>query len=195
MVSFEEEKKVEFPKDKLGSSIFLSSLRDLQKDNRVEMGVEKVSKLFANKNDADKCRCAVQMSILGDFPECRVFVIDDNNEYVTKIDDMTGNEVRMLEKQDVSGEIVTFYLNLKLDDPSEPLNEETVVAVHKMASAYPLIRAGFVSTGELDENSQPTYIKCNWQEMKDALEGLTFTGVYKHIDGTYKYDMLDVILE
>ena len=162
MVKFEEEKKQEFPKDKLGSSIFLSSLRDFQEDQSVEMGVEKVSKFFPNQNDADRCKCAVQLSILGDMPKCRVFKVTEDNEYEMMVNEMTGDEVRVLETDDVSGEIVTFYLNLKKENPNEALGEDTVVKVHKMSSAYPLIRAGFVATGELAENSTPAYINCSW---------------------------------
>lgn len=195
MVEFIEDKKNEFPKDKLGSSIFLTSLRDFQKDG-VEMGVEKVGKLFPNSNDATRCKCAVQMSILGEMPKCRVFKIDEEaNEYITEVDEMTGEEKRVLDFEDVSGEVVTFYLNLKKRNPKEDLGEETLVQAHMMSSAYPLIRAAFELNGDLKKGQKPSNIVCSWSELKEAMEGMIFIGKYKFVDGKFKYAMLDVEIE
>lgn len=186
----------EFPKETVVSSLFLTSLRDFEKEG-VELGVEKVSKLFRSKAETNKnsAKLAVQLSILGDFPKCRVWVVDeDTNEYVTEINDKTGDEDRIIDFEDVSGETVTFYYRVRLLDKDADLEDgETEIRINQMSSAYPLFKAGFVENGLLPAEGKGD-IDCTYDELKQVLEGMVFTGKYEHIKNKYAYDRLDVVL-
>lgn len=186
----------EFPKETVVSSLFLTSLRDFEKEG-VELGVEKVSKLFRSKAETNKnsAKLAVQLSILGDFPKCRVWVVDEEtNEYITEINDKTGDEDRIIDFEDVSGETVTFYYRVRLLDKDADLEDgETEIRINQMSSAYPLFKAGFVENGLLPAEGKGD-IDCTYDELKQVLEGMVFTGKYEHIKNKYAYDRLDVIL-
>ena len=176
--------------------MFLTSLRDFEKEG-VELGVEKISKLFRSKAETNKnsAKLAVQLSILGDFPKCRVWVVDeDTNEYVTEINDKTGDEDRIIDFEDVSGETVTFYYRVRLLDKDADLEDgETEIRINQMSSAYPLFKAGFVENGLLPAEGKGD-IDCTYDELKQVLEGMVFTGKYEHIKNKYAYDRLDVVL-
>lgn len=186
----------EFPKETVVSGLFLTSLRDFEKEG-VELGVEKVSKLFRSKAETNKnsAKLAVQLSILGDFPKCRVWVVDEEtNEYITEINDKTGDEDRIIDFEDVSGETVTFYYRVRLLDKDADLEDgETEIRINQMSSAYPLFKAGFVENGLLPAEGKGD-IDCTYDELKQVLEGMVFTGKYEHIKNKYAYDRLDVVL-
>ena len=96
--------------DRVTSRLFLISLMKWY-DEGSKMGIEKVSNLFDNKDDASKKGIAVTSSILQDMPKCRVRKVDANGKLVKKEDEETGEEKVVTEIVD-DVEEVTFFFNV-----------------------------------------------------------------------------------
>ena len=154
--------------DRVTSRLFLISVKKWYNEDGIKMGVEKVSNLFANKNDAKKRGIAVTCSILEDMEKCRVRKIE-NGKLVMKEDEDTGEEKVVTEIVD-DVEEVTFFFNVKISD-----EENNEFSVNPKSSCYPLFNFAFQESGDLPQGNTKGFI-CNIEELKEALEGLEFMG-------------------
>ena len=172
--------------DRVTSRLFLISLMKWY-DEGLKMGIEKVSNLFDNKNDASKKGIAVTSSILQDMPKCRVRKVDANGKLVKKEDEETGEEKVVTEIVD-DVEEVTFFFNVSQKGVDAEKGE---FKVNPLSSCYPLFNYAFIDRGDLPEGNTKGFI-CDIDELKEALEGLEFIGKakYESFNGGKKYPVL-----
>ena len=154
--------------DRVTSRLYLISVKKWYNDSGIHMGIEKVSNLFANKQDKNKRGIAVTCSILQDMEQCRVRKIRDG-KLVTKEDEDTGEIKQVTEIVD-DVEEVTFFFNVKITN-----EENDEFSVNPKSSCYPLFNYAFIQSGDLPEGNTKGFI-CDIEELKEALEGLEFQG-------------------
>ena len=175
--------------DRVTSRLFLISLMKWYDENGMKMGIEKVSNLFDNKNDASKKGIAVTSSILGDMEKCRVRKVDETGKLVKKEDEETGEEKVVTEIVD-DVEEVTFFFNVSQKGVDAEKGE---FKVNPLSSCYPLFNYAFIESGDLPEGNTKGFI-CDIDELKEALQGLEFIGKakYESFNGGKKYPVLIV---
>ena len=169
MVRINEAKK---EADAVTSNYFLSSIKSWYNKKGIKVGVEKVSKLYVNKQDKSKRGVAVTLSVLDEMEKCRARVIDENGKVVRVEDDVTGeerDEIAIISDPDT----VTFFFNVRLED--EELNE---FSVNPKASCFPLFNFAFQATGDLPEGNTKGFI-CNIDELQASLKGVEFLAKVK----------------
>ena len=155
--------------DAVTSRLFLLSVRSLYNEEGIPMGVERVSNLFANKNDSSKRGIAVTCSILEDMEKCRARVIGDDGKPVMIEDEESGELKQKIVIIDDAQE-VTFFFNVKIID-----EEKNEFAINNKASCFPLFNFAFINSGDLPKDNKQGFI-CDVDELKDALMGLEFLG-------------------
>ncbi len=180
-----------FPNPVIGKTPFLTSLRDFCVEDGVqygvEMGVEKVSRVFPVKQDPSKAQMSVEVTIMSDMPKCRKYELDDDGEYVMMKDELTGKEAKKLILEPVSGdELISFPIFFPCGKPSEITNEADLT-FYPSSSAYPLFKLALMEAGELPEDMGDKPFVSNQVELKEALEGFTFRGKCEEIKGKYNY--------
>lgn len=164
MVRIKEETK---EADPVTSKLFLTSINSWYKKTGVKVGIEKVSKLYPNKQDKKKRGIAVTLSILDEMPKCRARVIDENGKVVMTEDEETGEEkpkMTIIEDPDE----VTFFFNVRIED-----EEKNEFSVNPKASCFPLFNFAFQATGDLPEDNTKGFI-CSIDELKASLKGAEF---------------------
>lgn len=169
MVRINEEKK---EADAVTSKYFLSSIKSWYNKKGIKVGVEKVSSLYANKQDKNKRGIAVTFSILDDMPKCRSRVIDDNGNVVRVEDDVTGeerDEIAIISDPDQ----VTFFYNVRIED-----EEKNEFSVNPKSSCYPLFNFAFIATGDLPEDNTKGFI-ASIDELQASLKGIEFKAKVK----------------
>ena len=183
-----------FPNPRIGKTPFLSSIRDFAPDG-ILLGVERVSKVFAVKQDPEKAQVMVELMIMGDMEKCRVYVLDENGEYVTVKDDITGKEEKKLEIAKIEGDdCETFPMFMPCGKPDEITNEATLT-FYPTSSAYPLFRLALIEAGELPEDMGDKPFSTTQEELKQCLEGFTFIGKCEEIKGKFNYMRLQAEAE
>ena len=178
---------IENEADRVTSKLFLLSVKKWYNEKGLKMGIEKVSNLFANKNDAKKRGIAVTSSILDDMEKCRVRKVDENGKFVKKEDEETGEEKQVTEIVD-DVEEVTFFFNVSQKGVDAEKGE---FKVNPLSSCYPLFNFAFIQAGDLPEGNTKGFI-CDIDELKEALEELEFIGKakYESFNGGTKYPVL-----
>ena len=169
MVRINKEKK---EADAVTSKYFLSSIKSWYNKKGIKVGVEKVSSLYANKQDKNKRGIAVTFSILDDMPKCRSRVIDDNGNVVRVEDDVTGeerDEIAIISDPDQ----VTFFYNVRIED-----EEKNEFSVNPKSSCYPLFNFAFIATGDLPEDNTKGFI-ASIDELQASLKGIEFKAKVK----------------
>ena len=180
-----------FPNSKFGKSHFLTSIRDFKPEG-VKMGVEKVSRVFPVKQDPKKGQIAVEFCIMDDMDKCRVYVLDENGEYVINKDELTGEEARKITLESISkDDLEMFTMFLPCGKP-ETIDNEADLTFYPTSSAYPLFKVALQEAGELPEDMGDKPFATNQVELKEALEGFTFLGKCEEIKGKYHYVRLQV---
>jgi len=175
-----------FPNSRVGKTPFLTSIRDFAPDG-VKLGIEKVSSVFAVKQDMEKAQITVELCIMSDMEKCRLYDLDDDGEYITIKDELTGKEAKKLVLEEVKGDdLMTFPMFLPCGKPKEITNEAELTFYPK-SSSYPLFKYALQKAGELPENMGNVPFKTTQGELKECLEGLTFIGKCEEIKGTYHY--------
>lgn len=180
-----------FPNSIFSKTHFLTSIRDFKPDG-VKMGVEKVSRVFPVKQDPKKAQVAVELCIMDDMDKCRVFVLDDEGEYVLNKDELTGEESRKITIKPIKKEdLEMFTIFLPCGTP-ETVDNEADLTLYPTSSAYPLFKVALQEAGELPEDMGDKPFVTNQIELKEALEGFTFLGKCEEIKGKYNYVRLQV---
>ena len=175
-----------FPNSRIGKTPFLTSIRDFCPDG-VKLGIEKVSRLFNVQQAPDKAQLMAELCIMSDMEKCRLYKLDDDGEYITIKDELTGNESRELVLEAVNGEdLMTFPMFFPCGKPDEITNEAELTFYPK-SSSYPLFKYALQKAGELPAKMGNVPFKTTQEELKECLEGLTFIGKCEEIKGTYHY--------
>ena len=188
------DKDSKFPNSILGKSPFLTSVRDFCPDG-IKLGIESVSKVFPNPQEPKKAQMAIELVVMGDMEKCRCYVLDDDGEYITIKDELTGKEARKLELKSISSDdLVMFPMFMPCGKPSE-IDNESDLTFYPSSSAYPLFKKALQNAGELPEDMGNKPFITNQVELKNALEGYTFVGGCEYIRGKYNYERLIVLRE
>lgn len=182
----ESESKV-FPKDPLDKRLLLSSIRDYAPDG-LKLGVEKVSSPFITS--FGKMQFTVQLCILDEMPECRLYELDDEGQYIMMKDDLTGEEKPKIHIGEGHLELCTLFLGVSCED--KEVDVDTEFTVYPSSGAYPLFKAGLIANGDLPEDMGSKPFVSTGAELKEALEGFDFIGVYKKSNGKFKFEYLGV---
>ena len=177
-----------FPKEPMDKELLLSSLRDFKKDG-VVLGVEKV--IEPKKNDFGKVTINLVFTILGSFEECRMYVLDEEGQYIVKKDIKTGKEEREIEIGD--GQLKTVFFPFYAVPKGEGLDENTTLLITPGTSSYSVFREAMIEQGELPENMGNQAFSTNFKELKEALQGFEFLGKFA-IGGTKrKFNYLEAV--
>lgn len=175
----DNEKKV-YPKEPLDKSLILNSIKSFQPDG-VIMGTEKMTQ--PKKNNFGKVTMSGIFTIIGEMPKCRMYVLDDDGQYIMFEDEMTGEERRKVKIDD--GQLKTvffpFYANLGKDE--DGLDENTTLIITPGTSSYSFFREAFIDAGELPSNAPRQAIATNYAEIKEVVTGFTFRAKYEVIKG------------
>lgn len=175
-----------FPNSRFGKTEFLTSIRDFCPDG-VELGVEKVSRLFPTPQKPEKGQVAVEFTIMSDMPKCRLFELDENGEYISQKDELTGKESYKIVLESIKGDdLESVTLFLPCGTPKE-ISNEADITFYPTSSAYPLFKLALQEAGELPEDMGNKPFATTQEELKEALEGFTFIGKCEEIKGTYHY--------
>ena len=186
MASVFEETDNKFPNPTILKTPFLSSVRDFQPEG-VRLGVERVSKLFSVKQDEEKAQLMVEFGIMDDMKKIRMCELDDNGEYVTIKDELTGKDQKKIVMGSVkASDIVLFPMFFPCGRPKEISNEADLL-FYPTSSAYPLFKLALQNAGELPENMGTKPFKTKQAELKDALEGFIFLAKCEEIKGKFNY--------
>lgn len=164
-----EEKK---EADAITSRYFMSSIKSWYNEDGIKIGVERVSDLYANKNDKKKRGIAVTLSVLDDMPKCRARVIDEKGNVVKEEDERTGEEVDKIEIIS-DPDTVTFFFNVRIED-----EENNEFSINPKASCFPLFNYAFIKNEDLPEDNTKG-IRCGIEDLKYALESLEFMATVK----------------
>ena len=174
-----EDKKV-FPKEPCDKNLLLSSIKKHQPDG-VILGVEKV--IEPKKNTFGKVSLNVVFTIVGSMPKCILYDLDEDGQYQSYEDEMTGETRRKLKVDD--GQLATvffpFYANIK--DGEDGLDENTTLIITPGTSSYSFFREALIDAGELPSNVGNQSIATDFKELKECLTGWTFKGKYGTIKG------------
>jgi hypothetical protein len=175
-----------FPNPKIGKTQFLTSVRDFAPDG-ILLGVERVSKVFPSSQEPTKAQIMLEMTILSDMEKCRVFDMDDDGEYITKMDELTGREERVIKLEPISkDDLVSFPIFLPCGKPKK-ISNDADLTFYPTSSAYPLFKLALMEAGELPENMGNKAFATTQEELKEALEGFSFIGKCEEIKGKYNY--------
>lgn len=175
-----------FPNPRIGKTQFLTSVRDFAPDG-ILLGVERVSKVFPTKQEPTKAQIMLELTILGDMEKCRVFDMDDNGDYITKMDELTGREERVIKLEAISkDDLESFPIFLPCGKPKE-ISNDADLTFYPTSSAYPLFRLALIDAGELPADMGNKAFSTTQEELKEALEGFSFIGKCEEIKGKYNY--------
>ena len=175
-----------FPNPRIGKTQFLTSIRDFAPDG-ILLGVERVSRVFPSPQEPKKAQLMIELTILGDLEKCRVFDMDDNGDYITKMDELTGREEKVIKLESISkDDLESFPIFLPCGTPKE-ISNVAELTFYPTSSAYPLFKFGLINAGELPADMGNKAFSTTQEELKDALEGLSFIGKCEEIRGKYNY--------
>ena len=181
-----EDNKKKFPNARIGKNNFLTSIRDFKEDG-VKCGIESVSRVFASAQDPQKAQVTAQIVVLDDMPKCRVYVLDDNGEYITKIDELSGEKIREISLEPIGADdLETFPMFMPCGKPKEISNDADLV-FYPTSSAYPLFKLALTEAGELPEDMGNKAFSTTQEELKEALEGFEFIAKCEEIKGKFNY--------
>ena len=179
MAQLEEETQKVFPKEPMDKELLLSSLRDYAEDG-VLMGVEKT--IAPRKNLYGKVTINSILTIIGEMPKARKYILDEEGQYTFYVDDRTGEERRDIEIGD--GHMATVFFPFYAVPKGEgELDENTTLLITPGTSSYSFFKEAYIDAGELPATMKNQSFSTNFAEMQEVLEGFTFIG--KHgIGGT-----------
>ena len=187
----EETGDKKFPNPRVSKTTFLTSVRDFAPDG-ILLGIERVSKIFPVKQDPEKAQIMAEMTILSDMEKCRVYELDDDDNYVMIKDELTGNETKKIVLEPVSAsDLLSFPMFFPCGKPDEITNEAEL-KFYPTSSAYPLFRLALQEAGELPEDMGNKPFATTQTELKECLEGFQFIGKCEEIKGKYNYMRLQV---
>lgn len=180
-----------FPNPVLGKTPFLTSIRDFAPDG-ILLGIERVSKVFPVKQDPEKAQMTVEFCTMGAMEKCRFYELDENGDYIMMKDELTGKESKKIILKEIKeDDLICFPIFMPCGKPKEISNDATLT-FYPTSSAYPLFKSALIEAGELPKDMGDKAFSTTQEELKEALEGYTFTGLCEEIKGKYNYVRLAV---
>lgn len=179
-----------FPKEPIDKTLLLSSLREFKEDG-VVLGVNKI---LTPRHTFSKVKATVNVifDVIGSFPECRLYELDDDGQYITEYDQATGKDRNKVVIGDAQLKTVFFPFYVNCDDAE--IDEDTILTVIPKTSSYPFFKSAYVEFGELPSNCGDVAFETTFKEMKEVFEGFTFLGKYGYYKGKNPFEFLDVEL-
>ena len=191
MASILKEDNDKFPNPRILKTPFLSSIRDFKPEG-VKMGIERVSKLFAVKQEPSKAQMMVEMFPMEDMEKCRVCELDEEGNYVEVVDEITGKKERKLTIGSIKADdIELFPMFMPCGKPKE-ISNEADLTFYPTSSAYPLFKLALQNAGGLPEGMDNKPFVTTQEELKDALEGFIFIAKCEEIKGKFNYMRMQV---
>jgi len=185
----EDDKK--FPNSRIGKTQFLTSIRDFE-PNGVKLGIERVSKIFPVKQEPSKAQMMVEFCVMSDMAKARLFELDEEGEYITEMDELSGKELRKIVLEPIKADdVVLFPMFFPCGKPKKMENDATLT-FYPTSSAYPLFRLALQNAGELPMDMGDKAFTTTQEELKDALEGFIFLAKCEEIKGKYNYMRMQV---
>jgi hypothetical protein len=180
-----------FPNSRIGKTPFLRSLRDFE-ENGVKLGVEKVSNLFAVKQDEEKGQVAIEFLIMQDMDKIRLYDLDGDGEYVTYVDDIDGETKRKMSIESIKEDDMVFFTLFMPCGKISEVSNDTDLIFYPASSSYPLFKLALENAGALPSNMGNKPFKTTQAELKDALEGFIFIAKCEEIKGKFNYLRMQV---
>lgn len=174
-----------FPREPIDKDLLLSSLRDYQKEG-VILGVEKV--IEPKLNQFGKVTINAIFTVVGSFPKCRKYILDDEGQYTFYIDERTGEERRDIEVGDAN--LCTIFFPFYAVPKGEGLDENTPLLITPGTSSYSFFREAYIDAEELPEDMGNSAFSTNFAEMKEVLNGFTFKGKFAEGGSKRKFAFL-----
>ena len=174
-----------FPREPIDKDLLLSSLRDYKKDG-VAMGVEKV--IEPKLNSYGKVTINTVLTVIGSFPKCRKYILDEEGQYTFYVDDRTGEERRDIEVGD--GQLCTVFFPFYAVPKGEGLDENTTLLITPGTSSYSFFREAYIDAEELPGDMGNEAFSTNFKEMKEVLQGFEFRGKYAEGGNKRKFSFL-----
>lgn len=174
-----------FPKEPLDKELLLTSLRDYKKDGAI-LGLEKV--LTPKLNGYGKVTINTILTIIGSFPKCRHYKLDEEGQYTYYIDEKTGDERRDIELKD--GQLSTVFFSFYAVPRGEGLDENTTLVITPGTSSYSFFREAYIDAEALPADMVNDAFSTNFAEMKEVLQGFTFLGKFAEGGSKRKFQYL-----
>ena len=177
-----------FPKEPIDKTLLLSSLREFKEDG-VVMGV---SKVLTPKHTFSKVKATVNVifDVIGSFPECRLYELDENKQYIKEYDQATGKNRNKVVLGDATLKTVFFPFYVNCDEAE--IGEDTKLVVIPNTSSYPFFKEAYMEAEALPKDCGNVAFSTNFKEMKEVLEGFEFKGKYGFFKGNNPFEFLDV---
>lgn len=150
------------PNPAFTKKLFLQSLHEY--DKAVHFNIIKISNIFKSKMNG-KPNFYVEMEILSDFPDCKIQELDLIGEPMK--DEYGNNKVLKVNAKD---EIIGLPYELK------PARKPELYNVSNKTNLFSLLNYAFIIKGMVKEGNQQGFNNVSYDEIREALTGLTFWG-------------------
>ena len=191
MASILKEDKDKFPNARILKNPFLSSIRDFKPEG-VKCGIERVSKIFAVKQEPTKAQLMAEICVMEDIDKIRLAELDDEGDYVKIKDDITGKEeIKLVIGSVKADDVELFPMFFPCGKPKE-ISNDADLTFYPASSSYPLFKFALQNAGELPKDMGNKPFVTTQEELKDALEGLIFTAKCEEIKGKFNYMRMQV---
>ena len=150
------------PNPAFNKQLFLQSLYEL--DKPVQFKVLKLGNIFKSKMNG-KPNFFVELEILSDFPDCRVYELDLIG--YPKKDDNGNKKVIKINAKD---EIIGLPYELK------PAREPDLYNISNKTNLFSILNYAFISKGTVKPGNQQGFNNVSYDEISQALTGLEFLG-------------------
>lgn len=174
-----------FPREPVDKDLLLSSLKDYQKKG-VILGVEKVIEPKSNQFGKVTINCI--LTVIGQFPKLRQYILDEEGQYTFYKDEKTGEERRDIEVKD--GNLCTVFFPFYAVPKGDGLDENTTLLITPGTSSYSFFREAYIDAEELPSDMGNDAFSTNFAEMKEVLQGFTFKGKYAEGGSKRKFAFL-----
>lgn len=148
------------PNPAFSKQLFLQSLHEY--DKPVQFSIIKLGNIFKSKMNG-KPNFFVEMEILSDFPYCKIYELDLIGEPM-KDDDGTKKVLKVNAKDEIIG----------LPYELKPAREPELYNISNKTNLFSLLNHAFISKGIVKEGNQQGFNNVSYDEIREALTGLTF---------------------
>lgn len=148
------------PNPAFNKQLFLQSLHEY--DNPVQFSIIKLGNIFKSKMNG-KPNFFVEMEILSDFPDCKIYELDLIGNPQTD-----ENGAKKVLKVNAKNEIIGLPYELK------PAREPELYNISNKTNLFSLLNYAFITKGIVKEGNQQGFNNVSYDEITEALTGLTF---------------------
>ena len=158
------------PNPAFSKQLFLQSLYELGKP--VQFKILRTGNIYKSKMNG-KPNFMVEMEILTDFPDCKVYVLDLIG-YPKQ--DENGNKI--VTKINAKDEIIGFPYELK------PARQPDTYNISNKTNLFSILNYAFIINGTVKAGNQQGFNNVTYEEIREALTGLVFWGKVVYIEKT-----------